>query len=319
MAMASNGGMRIGPDGREPGESLRIERVDRDRVRVLNLLLTGEATASGLAVSQFLNFADQQKLDVRELWAGYRHDQPVAATLIVPSPGRTAMAFIAPTDDRDKVPANARVMRAACNAQDPAKIRLVQALLEPGQLHESHSLLDAGYTMLAQLVYMHMTIDRPGVALNEPLYDRYSYSDKTHELFTRAVLASYEGTMDCPGLLGLRKIEDIIAGHMATGRFDPSLWTALYEGDEPAAVMLLAEIPPRDAMELVYLGVSQTHRSRGLGGRLLAHAIHEGSRRKLNTMMLAVDEHNAPAMKLYRRVGFASTARKTAMIKTLGE
>jgi ribosomal protein S18 acetylase RimI-like enzyme len=144
-----------------------------------------------------------------------------------------------------------------------------------------------------------------------------TWSQANRQTFAKAILASYEQTLDCPGLLGMRQIDDIIAGHMATGQFVPELWMALYREEEPAAVMLLGALPQRQALELVYLGVSVPFRRQGMARRLVDHAIHLAHRRRCNKLMLAVDEHNSPALKLYRSMHFIATARRTALVLAL--
>src|SRR5690606_17890952 len=107
--------------------------------------------------------------------------------------------------------------------------------------------------------------------------------------------------------------------HMATGQFDPDLWMAIYEGDMPVAVMLLAGLTQRRALELVYLGVSRPYRGQGWGRRLLEHAFFVARQRHLGRVLLAVDEHNTPAMRLYRNMRFKPNARRTALILPLGQ
>jgi ribosomal protein S18 acetylase RimI-like enzyme len=136
-------------------------------------------------------------------------------------------------------------------------------------------------------------------------------------LFARAILASYEQTMDCPGLLGLREVDDIIAGHMATGRFDPSLWYAFYQGDVPVGVMLLGILPPHRSGELIYLGIAPAYRGKGLARPILEHGLGELSARDTTRLLLAVDEANQPAIRLYRHLKFRTSARKAALIRAL--
>ena len=125
--------------------------------------------------------------------------------------------------------------------------------------------------------------------------------------------------MDCPGLVGLRHINDIIAGHMATGTFKPQFWFALHQESKPMAIMLLNLVPRQNAIELVYLGVCPHWRGQGIGRKLLLHGIGLARRYGISKMILAVDRDNKPALRLYESLEFASTARKLAMIFPLLE
>ena len=81
-------------------------------------------------------------------------------------------------------------------------------------------------------------------------------------------------------------------------------------------VMLLAKLAPRQSVELVYLGVSLAWRGRGLARRMMTVALDDAARCGAVSILLAVDENNAPALRLYRSLSFRPTARKTAMIRT---
>jgi ribosomal protein S18 acetylase RimI-like enzyme len=144
-----------------------------------------------------------------------------------------------------------------------------------------------------------------------------TWSDEVRPVFERAILSSYEGTLDCPGLLGLRQIGDVIAGHMASACFVPELWFALVEQGEARAVMLLNVIPQRNAVELTYLGVGVAWRGRGYGRMLLEHGFYAAKRYGAGQVLLAVDRSNTPALRLYERMGFSGDMRKLALIFVL--
>jgi ribosomal protein S18 acetylase RimI-like enzyme len=143
------------------------------------------------------------------------------------------------------------------------------------------------------------------------------WSETNRQLFAEAILASYQQTLDCPALVGLRTIDEIIEGHMAAGQFSPELWWAVRHGDDPVGVMLLSPLPQRSAMELVYLGLAPAWRGRGLGSRLLGHGLAQAHQRGLTSMLLAVDDLNKPAVRLYQSQGFEVHAKKLAMIMAL--
>ena len=144
-----------------------------------------------------------------------------------------------------------------------------------------------------------------------------TWNQQQHKIFAQAILESYEDTMDCPLLLGLRDIDDIIASHMATGVFSPDLWFCLVVEDQPIAVMLMNRIPQQRAIELVYLGVRKDWRRRGIGKQLVQFGLEQSQRGTATSMVLAVDESNQPAKALYQRLGFVAGARKLALICTL--
>lgn len=298
--------------------SLDVRRVlPGERREALSVLLTGRVRAPVASVDSFLGFVSEQDLPLNELWAAYRKQQPIAAVLIVPGAGRTAMSFVSPITEKESVCDVGSLARAACSGQDSSNVRIIQTLLDPRQELEAQALETGGFQRLATLLYMQREIDTQDTSerLDESV-EVLTWSEQHRSLFSDAILASYEDTMDCPALLGLRGIDDIIASHMAAGDFLPGLWFVVINAGKPLAVMLLNAVPQRDVLELVYLGVSPHARGCGWGERLVHFGLAQAAQRGVKTMLLAVDESNTPAKRLYERMAFTHTTRKLAMIYT---
>ncbi len=300
-----------------PGDELRVEQVAGEgRREALGTLLTGRSDGREPAVERFLEFAREQRLDLSGLWAAYRGRRMAGACLVVPSAGRTAMMFVSPARRLERDPVVMALARAATAKQDPRRVRLIQCLLEPEQAAEGDALQATGFTRLATLLYMSRPIagaEAVPLELDAGLIAS-PYSAANRSLFADAILASYQDTHDCPGLLGLREIDDILDGHMSTGVFDPKLWFAVHRAGEPAGVMLLSELSHQDAGELVYLGLAPAFRGRGLARRLLRHGVSVIAARRVSRILLAVDRDNTPAVSLYRSLRFTVSSRKTALI-----
>jgi ribosomal protein S18 acetylase RimI-like enzyme len=297
-----------------------IGRVDpRDRRPALALLLTGRADAAEPVVETFFGFAAEQNLGLDNLWAARRGGQVLVSALVAPCAGRTGLIYLSPNVTAALVPIAAALVTAACRGQDSRQVRMVQALLDPGQEPMGLALDAAGFQRLAVLIYMQRGVQPHPVPLElEPGIEAQTWVPGARPAFARAILASYEQTLDCPGLLGLRDIGDIVDGHMATGKFVPELWLRLESRGAPVGVMLLNVVPQRAALELVYLGLSPAWRGRGLARRLLLHGLGLAPRYGANQMILAVDDHNAPALRMYTALRFAPVARKAALILPLG-
>jgi len=297
--------------------------VDRRRA-ALAMLLTGRAREDDPAVDHFDRFAQQQKLSTEGLWIAAEdgpHGRLLASILIVPNPGATAMLFVGQANGWRDHETVVRLVQTACHSERYDAVRVVQSLVDPGQVLEASVLERAGLNKLAKLVYMQKTLDRREFATPRPTtlarqpVTLYPYSAETHERFARAILASYEDTLDCPGLVGLRHVDQIITGHRSTGRFEPALWHAFYsEDDQPIAALLLAPSAAGVGFELVYLGVAKAFRGAGVGSQLMSYAVAEATRRGADRMYLAVDDRNDPAMKLYHSLGFRGNTRKLAYI-----
>src|SRR5205814_4126566 len=113
---------------------------------------------------------------------------------------------------------------------------LAQMLIDPSDGGVIDAYLRCGFTRLAELVYLHrdtpQRVPAPAVPAGLSLAQ---YSPQTHAHFAQAIKRSYEASLDCPALNGMRDIEDVIVGHKASGEFDPNLWFVLTENDSPIA------------------------------------------------------------------------------------
>jgi mycothiol synthase len=145
-----------------------------------------------------------------------------------------------------------------------------------------------------------------------------TYTPQNHPRFAEAIMASYEASLDCPALNGVRDIEDVIEGHKASGVFDPRHWQILCEGERLLGVLLLADTGRGgEAIELVYLGLARAARGRKLGEVMMTRAMGIVAAYGYQRLTLAVDARNVPALKLYYRQGMNRVASKLALMRDL--
>lgn len=278
--------------------------------------------------ARFESFAAQEQLTLDHLWGCFDEDGRVlSAALLSPYPGRTAMLTLATVRCNREEAAARRTIAAALDDLGDLDLALAQALLEPRHALEIGALRGAGFHPLATLASMERPMlrsrragapeslehARTGVAL-----DGYDDSIESQRALTALLEATYRDTLDCPGLAGIRKPAEVLEGHRRGGRFDPRLWTILRIDGAAAGALLLNAAPHVDALELIYLGLIPEARGRGCGRLLIDHAISVAAARGVGRLMLAVDEENAPALRLYRAAGFRRVMRRTALIRPLG-
>jgi len=322
MASVTN----LHPETAPQGEGLYMGPAPENlRRTALAMLLVGRPRENDEAVDHFLRFAKDQKLDVSALWIaseGGPTGRMLGAVLLVPNHGSTAMLFVGQaTGWRDQT-VIVRLIRACCDAPGRQGIAVIQSLIDPGQVIEGEVLTQAGLTRLAKLIYMQRALEpgehrvpRPTTLAGCENPTILTYSEQTHADFARAIEASYINTLDCPGLVGMRQIDQIIAGHKGTGRFKPDNWLAYFDPQgQPIAVLLLAEVTQGSAHELVYLGVAEPYRGMRVGGRLMSFAVSESARQGGLKLYLAVDDRNDPAVRLYTSMGFRASTRKIAYV-----
>lgn len=240
--------------------------------------------------------------------------------LAAPNPGRTAMVFVTTPYAGAGVEAVGELIRLAIAELPSARVALAQVLLDPADSLTRSAFDRGGFESLALLSYMerHMTTGRDRSRVQWPDgIEPHVWSEVRRDDLLRILERSYIETLDCPRLCGLRSTADILEGHLRTGRHDPELWTLLYEKGDPVAALLLNPSPATQSVELVYLGLAPQARRRGLASLLLKHGLSLLCGRTERSIHLAVDEQNAPALRLYRAHGFRTTLRRLAMIRPI--
>jgi ribosomal protein S18 acetylase RimI-like enzyme len=305
-----------------PPDENGVIRVDaKRRIEAIERLVADGGRSSRAAAERFIAFSTSNRIDIDAMWA--RIDDAgriIAALLAVPNPGRTAIMFATPISSTDGVPGQAAMIDRACRDLATMNIDLAQVLIEPSEEAQRQAYLAGGFSFLAPLSYLERPLSSVG-RVPQPKWpegvtvDRYDPAQRGELL--AALEASYEQTLDCPGLRGLRRVDDILTGHEGTGVFDPALWSILRANGAARGMLLLNPAPASHTIELVYIGLALDARGRGLGRQLLRHGLHLVGKRQERAMTLAVDDRNEPAMALYRGEGFRRVMRRCALIRPL--
>jgi ribosomal protein S18 acetylase RimI-like enzyme len=295
---------------------VQIDEIDA----ALALLLgrDGRGADAG-TVRDFAKLALARGITLRQIQLAMEGDRVIAAALPVLSPGRTALILTSTAGtSRPVARAIAQCAAAACQSLDPGKVRLAQFLLEPHEYRVAEALRGVDCTDLTTLIYLQKNLSKiPPEPTLPPDCQLLTYSPATHDLFSSAIEATYEQSLDCPVLHGKRTINDIVDGHKGAGEFVPSLWLCLTRRDQPLGVLLLAPVPGHTTMELVYTGLTVPARGQRLGDYLVDLALHQAAALGMDQLTLAVDDQNAPALRLYYRHGLGEVHRRLAMMRMI--
>ena len=335
------GGCAYSDDGREGGagdsdgfvggEIRAIRRVEASEIEEAFQYLWVENGKSNAELGRrFIRFAQESGLALDQCWACERRDGRLfPVCLAVPNAGRSAMLFVSHLTDRRREDELAHLLSYAGQRLDSSRVRIAQALLNRLERRSRKAFERAGFFHLADLSYLERKISiskntgRGGDVGMTGEWPRdtsvEAYCETVEDDFKKAIAASYEDTLDCPRLCGLRSLDDVLKGHKSTGEFDPKMWTLVRVRGEPAAVLLLSHFADQDVVELTYLGVGVPFRGMGLGRLLVERAIEMAGKARSSRITLAVDDQNGPAMQLYRRTGFRRIDRRVAMILAVAE
>ena len=192
-------------------------------------------------------------------------------------------------------------------------------MIDPSDELEEAMFVAGGFRRLAQLDYLERPVPRFGTIPSPelPADVRIAPWDGNEDELVKLLERTYEDTLDCPGLAGLRRTTDILAGHLASGTREPNWWHVLRLDGVPSGVLLFNRGSDRHSVELVYLGLARVARGRGLGKTLLTFGLAALDGDAARMVVLAVDRANQPAVRLYRRAGFRHSVRRTAMVRPL--
>jgi mycothiol synthase len=265
--------------------------------------------------------ADRGMIDLSGLWVARRRTRIVGALLTQPLAGRAAAVWAPEVDPswwRSSIAVS--LVRSALDDLRSRGFIIAQALLdESAPRHGGNDLSEGGMPRVTDLIYLERPTHIPlPIQPDVPSLVWEEFGPETEDAFRSVLQATYQNSLDMPELEGIRSLDDILSSHRAGGRFVASRWQVGRLDGEPdtRAVLLLSEIPDRDAWEVAYLGLSATARGRGLGRALLAYAL-ERAAEFAPRLELAVDIRNHPATRLYRTAGFTPFDQRAVHLASL--
>jgi mycothiol synthase len=283
-------------------------------------LIVGNSSghADEMQVREFLRLAHAHRQDAGGIWVAEEGGRISSALMPVVSPGKTMLLFIpGHLHGSQQEMLTKRLVDAVCARAQDEGVHLAQSLLEVHDEALQTLMVSCGFSRLAELLYLQAMVSKVAEPPLPGGCKWFTYSPARHELFASTILSTYQNSADCPGLNGLRNIDDILAGHRATGDFDPEFWFLLCESENPVGAVLLSRVLRSDVTELVYLGLTPAKRGCGLSDILMRRAATVAMQSKHGRLSLAVDAGNLPALKLYWRHGMQVIGRKLALLRDL--
>jgi ribosomal protein S18 acetylase RimI-like enzyme len=319
--------------------SILPERIPEElRLAAAMRLIPAAPHEREIVARRFLAGVKASGYDLDNLWGvvDRTNESPIVreACMAIAGPGRTAMLFVsnpAPdsegTGDRRAHQDRAACITSASDHLDPAAVSICQALPEPYEFWAIDAFRDAGYTHVGELAYLEVKLQSerkerdetpikwPQGVLVRPIQDDLTLGSPDRNRLKQVLEASYQNTLDCPELCGLRDTDDVIESHLSTGDFDPQRWLLAFKEQQPIGCVLVSMIPENDSAELVYIGLSPSGRGLGLAKSLLHRAIQDFSNLSAEKLVCAVDRRNTPALSLYNTFGFTEFSARDAWVR----
>ncbi|MDA8745356.1 GNAT family N-acetyltransferase [Rubripirellula amarantea] len=141
---------------------------------------------------------------------------------------------------------------------------------------------------------------------------------KSLERFVNIVEQTYVDTLDCPQLNQFRSAAQTISGYQTSTAYDPSRWFEIVDADDSAIGAVILATHSEKASELVYMALIPSARGKGLGHEVMQRVIEEIQIRlspseqniTIPQLVLAVDEKNVPAKRIYEAAGLKPMIRE---------
>jgi ribosomal protein S18 acetylase RimI-like enzyme len=228
-------------------------------------------------------------------------------------PGETACLWIPPHQGD----AELALLRGAAAFIDERRIPLAQLVVSADDGYSTSACEAAGFPEFAKLLYLYVDLagdsrrrELSSLPATPPTLRFIPNAGNQPQRLQRAIEQTYLGTLDCPGLDGVRSPDQVLAGYRSQGRHWPKHWYLVQAEGQDVGALILAEHPGLGNWELVYMGLAAPVRGRGWGEAVVRFAIDVATQQGAERLVCAVDAANAPALNVYRRLGFIDWAER---------
>ncbi len=244
-------------------------------------------------------------------------DHIIFSCFLMPHEGGSAFIFISSVADLnlDTIPLALEAVHRLKKSAAEKNLNFLQLMISPDDTHKIAFANRAGFKRAADIHYMYREVNsRIGIFRIPPYVSWQTYNTDNHNVFADIIEKSWQDSLDCPDVDGLRTVEDTIKSYKASGIFTSRCWSLLCVNNEPAGVCLLSPLPSQGSIELTYMGVVPGCRGKSLGRIMLNRALSLSAIDGYKLMTLAVDSNNFYAWNIYKAAGFKDMFVKAAML-----
>ena len=202
------------------------------------------------------------------------------------------------------------------------KARIGQTLLERSHTREQLALSRNGFRRLTDLTFFeYRTVDRrkfeadvthnSGKRLTHIIHRR----SRNQLRFAKVIEQTYRGTLDCPELNGIRTASQSLNDYAESGPVIRDLWRVYCDGRHDVGVILVVDRPEQRTWEVIYLGVVESARRRGVARKMLTDVINAAHDARVERLVIVADVRNRPAVLLYQSLGFMPFDERVAYVR----
>ena len=255
------------------------------------------------------------KFKAHGLLQAIRGTRVVGGSWCYTQPGRTAVVCAAQLIEEEPESTAEQLYLAMDEFLSAKGVRLAQGVLNTDISIHSRRFVARGYRHITDLLYLVSSTERSSERQPDGQLAYKIHSLGSVERMEGIVNRTYEGTLDCPSLNGVRATRDVLDGYAATGQFSPSRWFYVTRDDRDVGCLLLADHPQENQWELVYIGLIPSARGNGWGLEMARFAQWLTGQAGRSRLVLAVDVENGPAIDMYAAAGFSAWDRRSVFLK----
>lgn len=252
------------------------------------------------------------------LWVSLKADQLADAIWVQPLPMNMAKLWLPkkqgfPNAQRLSKPENEHIpalLRAAYTWVKNQPIRLCHLEVLPQATDTEALLLAHGMQHLVHLEHLIGSSHRR-LGMNEaaPLtIQPFGELPQTEQLSLLAAVG--HDSLDSRPLRDVLTVQELLSGFYQQDPQAPQHWYVVGYHGVTVGVLLMAPRPDLGRWELMLMGLTPDWRGKGLGRALLNTALELAQQAGVQEIMLAVDNLNLPAKRLYFQAGFVRYAQQ---------
>ncbi|MEW4562629.1 GNAT family N-acetyltransferase [Bremerella sp. JC770] len=268
-------------------------------------------------VTALLAAEKQGKISFDGLMTATRGNRVVSSIWCLSQPGRIG-AIWGPGILADEADSTAHLLiRQAIQFAKQRDCHLLQSLVGQENRAAGNLLVSSGFQSITLLSHLEAVAE--DVQAEPPRSDLKfrRCQDFRSEAFRTLVSQTYDSSLDCPELDGMRDVEDVLAGYYATSHQSTYNWYTLENDNEMMGVIITAHHSETQQLELIYFGLTPRFRKLGLGSEMIRFVLQLAQFLGCRSTITGVDQRNTPAMALYRHFGFEQFDSKELLLLPL--
>jgi mycothiol synthase len=255
------------------------------------------------AIQRYRSLIARGELDPAGIFVARGAGRLLGAMLATVMPGALGLVW-PPMTRRNRIETEDALVAAACAWLKSRGVKVCQAFGD-----EMDALARAGFRTLTNLLELRRELHDAPPPIRELTFE--PLTDVNRAAFYRLLLASFEGSLDCPEVNGTRTEAELLATYID---MPSDLWHLAKCGEEPVGVVLLNAAAESPVCELTYLGLAPRFRGSRHGSELVSFARTTARNSGRFTLALSVDERNLPARRLYETHGFQASGARSVFL-----